>query len=407
MNIVIVGTGFSFPDGTGSTARVIAFAKGMMRNGALVNVFCPKPTENKKTGLRNIQLKGVYENIPFEYTCGQRLIANTRIGALLLYVKGLFRTCFAIQRIQRKKPVDAILLWYAEAPLNFIFFKILAKSIGAVLILEKSEYPYVYCEKTLSVRMMMMFYERITLKSIDGVIVISEFLREYFYSHLVRSDRILKIPILVDTDRFNLKQNSNKFVKHKIIYCGNLEHQDEVTELLKAFGQISNEFPLWTLEIIGPLPDLDVIATLNLLAIEKGIVDRVIFAGAVSRNKIPTMLLDGDIMVLPRASGTFSMAGFPTKLGEYLATGKPVVVTATGCINEYLLDRVSAYLVKPDDVNAFAEVLRYVIYHYNEAIEVGNNGRNVAIREFDSNVQSKRILNFIAQLHHSRNRITS
>jgi hypothetical protein len=35
-------------------------------------------------------------------------------------------------------------LWYAEFPLNFLTFYILAKLIGAVLIAEKSEYPFVY-----------------------------------------------------------------------------------------------------------------------------------------------------------------------------------------------------------------------------------------------------------------------
>lgn len=405
MNIIITGTGFAFPDGTGSTSRVIAFAKGILSNGGLVNVFCPKPTENHSTGNRNMQLKGVYEGVPFEYTCGRRLIANTRIGALILYLKGLFGSFINILQIHRNQSVDAIILWYGELPLNFLFFFVLAKVIGAVLVLEKSEYPYVYSKKTLSVRIMIMFYEHITLKCVDGVIVISEFLKGYFEKHLGEKAKIFKMPIIVDTDRFFSDHQKNRFVNKKIIYCGNLDHHSEIIELLESFERISNDFPEWSLEVIGPISDLSVMSVFNSFIYNNSLEERVVFVGSVPRAEIPERLRDGDIMVLPRASGTFSNAGFPTKLGEYLATGKPVIVTDTGDICEYLKDKVSAYLVLPNDINAFAGVLSYVISNYAEAIEVGQNGRMVAMREFDSKIQGKRLLRFISEFSGSWNKI--
>ncbi len=136
-----------------------------------------------------------------------------------------------------------------------------------------------------------------------------------------------------------------------------------------------------------------------------GLTGRVTFVGAVARSDIPHRLNAGDIMALPRASGTFSTAGFPTKLGEYLASGKPVVVTATGDIPVYLKDGVSAYLVPPDDSNAFAERLRYVISHPLESAEVGLRGRDVALCEFDSGRQTKRILSFIGDLRKTQKRV--
>ncbi len=406
MNIIITGTGFSFPDGTGATSRVLAFAKGLIRNGAQVNVLCPKPTENQHTGNRNLQLKGVYEGIPFEYTCGQRMVAKSRIGAFLLYLNGLWRACKAILTINKKLPVDAILLWYAELPLNFIVFSILAKSIGAILIAEKSEFPFVYSSRTAFVRMKMFFYQMITLKVIDGLIVISSFLESYFAIYISKNTKILRIPILVDTESFALSKKNCDNSKHRIIYCGNLEHNGEVPDLLKAFGQVANDYPQWNLVIIGPLTNSKTANALRELVIQQGLVKRVTFMGAVSRSEIPSKLSFGDIMALPRASGTFSKAGFPTKLGEYLATGKPVVVTATGDISEYLKDNETAYLVSSDDVDAFAKRLRHVMSHKEESAEVGRCGRDLAIREFDSYLQSIRLLSFIKELRYARIQLT-
>jgi len=403
MNIIITGTGFSFPDGTGATSRVIAFAKGLMHHGAKVNVLCPKPTESKHTGNRNLQLKGVYEGIPFEYTCGQRMIARSRFGALLLYLKGLWYACQSILSINKKQPVDAMLLWYAELPLNFFVFSVMAKFIGAVLIVEKSEFPFVYSSKTFTVRVMLFIYEKVTLKVIDGAIVISSFLEEYFIAHINGSAKILRMPILVDTVCFASMPRNGEHTKHRIIFCGNLENNGEVLDLLKAFGEVANDYPQWNLELIGPLPHWKTENAIREFLVKLGLVERVTFFGAVPRVEIPAKLNVGDIMVLPRASGSFSTAGFPTKLGEYLATGKPVVVTATGDIPKYLKDNESAYLVSPDNIDSFAKRLRYVMSHNEEASEVGMRGRDVAIREFDLYGQSKRLLNFIRELRYAKN----
>ena len=399
MNIIITGTGFSFPNGTGATARATAIAKGLMHHGATVHVFCPKPTENQHTAdSLELQTNGVYDGIPFEYTCGQRVIAKTRIGALLLYLKGLWRTCRAIRRIHRKTPVDAILLWYAELPINFLVFSILAKSIGAVLIAEKSEFPFVYCQKTIVVRMKIWFYEHISFRILDGAIVISAFLHDYFTARINKTVKLLRVPILVDHDLFAPAAVIAGCAERKIIYCGNLEHDGEVAELLRAFSQVVREFPQWSVEVIGPLPQRRTFEALQTMITNLGLAERVTFTGEVARSAIPARLATGDIMALPRAAGTFSQAGFPTKLGEYLASGKPVVVTATGEIPMYLQDGVNAFLPAPGDTSAFARALRYVMSHPQETRDVGLRGREVAVSQFDSQHHGARIIAFIQEL---------
>ena len=128
---------------------------------------------------------------------------------------------------------------------------------------------------------------------------------------------------------------------------------------------------------------------------------RIKFTGIIGRDEMPACLGRAGVLALLRSSGMFSKAGFPTKLGEYLATGRPVVVTSTGDIPLFLEDRVSAYLVPPDNPEAFAQKLDGVLANSDQALQVGQKGREVAVREFDIRSNCQRIVEFVRELQGS------
>ena len=88
----------------------------------------------------------------------------------------------------------------------------------------------------------------------------------------------------------------------------------------------------------------------------------------------------------------------PCKVGEYLCTGRPVIVTGLGEIPKYLQDGVSAYLAKPDNEEFFAYKLEEVLRDSVKANIVGENGRAVALQEFASPVQAGHIIAFFEVL---------
>lgn len=398
MHIVITGTGFGFPDGTGATSRVLALAKGLAENGATVEVFMPKPSENERSGERNANLKGTYEGIRFEYTCGQRLASRTRWGALFLYLKGLWRACRAIHKSHRIAKVDAILLWYPENLISFFVFRALATLIGASLIAEKCEFPFVYSHKTIRVRATMWFNDHVTYRMLDGVIVISEYLWDFFSARVSAKAKLIHVPILVDMGEFDIVADNLDRVDKRIMYCGNLDNEGEVKTLLQSFALVAGHFPKWMLHVIGDVRDEAQNSELTQLIVNIGLHGRVVLLGHHPRREIPRLLVNGDIMALPRADGVFSRAGFPTKVGEYLATGKPVVVTRIGEVDRYLEDHINAYLVPPGNIRAFADALQCVMANPEEAQEVGQRGREVAQRAFSCQTHGKRIIEYIRAL---------
>jgi glycosyltransferase involved in cell wall biosynthesis len=126
---------------------------------------------------------------------------------------------------------------------------------------------------------------------------------------------------------------------------------------------------------------------------------RIVFYGPVERDKIPSLLMEAFILCLARPKSVQAQGGFPTKLGEYLITGNPVVVTKVGEIPKYLKDNESAFLAEPGDVSSFSDKLEYVINNYEEALKVGKKGKEVALKNFNYLVQAKKMIEYFRNFY--------
>ena len=86
--------------------------------------------------------------------------------------------------------------------------------------------------------------------------------------------------------------------------------------------------------------------------------------------------------------------GFPTKLGEYLLTENPVVLTRVGDIPLFLRDGESAYIAEPGDEEEIASKMIEALTSPN-AQSIGMKGAEIAMQEFNSEIEAKKITDFI------------
>lgn len=259
---------------------------------------------------------------------------------------------------------------------------------------EKSEYPELNMEsEPWLVRQVHKTYLA-TCKKLDGLFPISHALNDYFVSKGVKEERIQVVNMTVDPSRFlGLKKES---VKDKYIaYCGAVSnYKDGVDVLIKSFAIVAKQVADVKLYIIGGFPfkkdkeaDLELVRTL-------GIEDRVVFTGPIPREEMPQMLKNAEALVLARPDNIQAKYGFPTKLGEYLLTENPVVLTKVGDIPLFLKDSESAYIATPGDVDEIASKMIEALTSPN-ATTIGKNGAEVAMRQFNSEIESKKITDFI------------
>lgn len=396
MNIWIVGDAFGFPNGYGATARVLAYAKGLQANGANVRVICLKAFERPEDGALNTEPRGVYDGIPFEYACGTTTRGATFLQRRWLEVKGVWGLARTVGAFTRRTKLDAVIIYTTYSLFWTLCVWLVARLVGAKTVLDVCELPFIYHKSTWAIRLQSRVLRRLIFRWVNGFIIISRYL-ENFVLQCYRSAKFLRVPVLVDLAMFNANGDVHNHIRLKVLYSGNLLHNSEVIGLIEIVGKLAAAGIDLHLQIVGD-SGARVRTEIQARAMELGVCERVEFIGAVRRDDLPARLNSADVLVLPRAQGAFSDAGFPTKLGEYLATGKPVVVTSTGEIPFYLQDRVNAFLVPPGDVNVFAMRLGYVLDHPVEAAQVGECGRQVAAQHFDYRVHGKRIIEFIEAL---------
>lgn len=232
-------------------------------------------------------------------------------------------------------------------------------------------------------------------KKLNGLFVISEPLRKSFIDFGVDSSKIKIINMTVNPDRF-IGLTKRKVADRYIAYCGTVSNnKDGVDQLLKSFGIIAKKIPDIKLYIIGDTPLTEDKSNNLELIMSLGISDKVVFTGVVSIQDMPQLLKDAEALVLDRPDSIQAQCGFPTKLGEYLLTENPVIVTKVGDIPKFLTDGVSALLAEERNPEDFASKIEWVLSHKEEAAEIGKRGALVALKNFNCEIETKKIIDFI------------
>lgn len=234
-----------------------------------------------------------------------------------------------------------------------------------------------------------------TIGKIDLFAVMTKTLASHYQSMANPDARFLHLPMTVDLSRFdNIQAVEGTYQKPYIAFTGTMNNQkDGVDVLIKAFAKIANQYPNVHLYLAGfwhydvPMQDA--------LIAEFGLQERIHRVGVLNREQIPSFVGNANLLVLSRPNSHQAQGGFPTKLGEYLATGNPVCVTKVGEIPDYLEDNVSAFMANPGDVDSFADAMDRALSDDEKAKRVGANGRKVAEEHFNAEVQAKRLVEFL------------
>jgi len=402
MIVILTGPGVGFPNGLASTVRVASLARGLKEQGSRVQLLCLGPSEVPRMGVRNLVVRGNQDGVDFEYTCGRTTRGSTGLGQAWLVLKGLAVGAMRVQEFNRREGVDALVV-SSEKWIVIPLFWLVARVCGATYICEQSEEPFYQAERSVAWRMISAIHTYTLYRLYDGAIVISAYLERYMRARMRPGARLLKIPILMDAHQFARGAEPGRIGGEYVAFCGTLnEAKDGVLTLAKAFAQICAEFPGLRLVLIGDSPKVSQIPGVRAFVEQLGIADRVVFVGVVARGELPGYLDSATALALARPSSRQADAGLPTKVGEYLATGRPVVVTRTGEIDTYLEDGVNVYFAAPDDASAFAGRLRHVLQHPEEAAAVGRRGREAACEFFDFRANGRRIREFIVQFRDGR-----
>lgn len=387
-----------FPAGLAQTNRLISMARGLIKAGNMVNVICLKPTETGQL-IQNQTIKGVYSGIAYQYPTGTTLRSRNPITRFYHFLKGCCHTSGLLIGQNRKSKID--FLFIGIVPLFvYTWFYLLCKVLNIKYLQERSEYPFIKAHESFFDPLTLKIYLSVVCKFFDGFLVITKRLRDYFSPHLRKNCPVFHLPILVEPERFSISPSPSPV--QYLAYCGSMQgNKDGIPDLIDAFSLIHESYPDLKLYLIGSTQFKgfhELQQKISQLPAGRNIV----FTGITGRDELPAMLAGAKILLLARPESKQAEGGFPTKLGEYLATGKPVLVTHVGEITDYLQDGINAFIARPGHPEHFAEKIKYMLDHYDTALEVGRRGQHLAQTQFNYVFQGEVLCNWLNHIKISR-----
>jgi glycosyltransferase involved in cell wall biosynthesis len=357
-----------------ATNRLFAFALALKNKGVCVTFFYLFPYGNKDRCERHTN------DFNFVYLWEDSWTNNKYINTV--------RSLHIFYTLMRPGiPV------YAYSLLNCIYF--LRKKKGVRLFHEYTENPEVVGRLNGVLGFWLYFLYKKAIPKLDGLFLITPALRNKFiYEFGVSPEKTDLINMTVDQNRFNgLPDDAPANI---ISYCGSIsEIKDGVSTLIRAFALVLKKYPDYKLKIIGPFANKEVEDILKSLIKDLGVENNVIFTGPIKAEIMPALLKASKILALARPDNSQSKYGFATKIGEYLMTERPTVLTRVGAVEVYLKDKESCILASPDSIEDFADKLMWTIENYKEAIEIGKKGKQVALKYFNSEIEAEKIYNRI------------
>lgn len=396
MKVYII-TGEPFPNGMAAVSRIKNYARAIREGGIEVEVLIYRRTEVYGR-VNNIETSGVYEGVPYRY------IPNTTQRGRFRFLRFFYDQYdlqSTVKYLNRNIKRGDVLLLYMSGNVQYMlkFIKV-AYIKGAFSIRDLCELPYgTGLETEKSIRLRKTTIER-QFPCLDGIISISDTLLNLARTYTQPSCKHIKVPIMVDYNQFYLPDRSAEIPVPYIFHAGTLYQQkDGILGMIEAFGKAIQRLPVPVKFIsTGYLENSPHAEEIKRLVAQYHLEGRLQLIGYIGNEKLKDYLSKASCVIINKYHTQQNIYCFSTKLGEYLAASKPVIITSVGEAMNWLENGKSAYIVEPEDVNALADTIVQVFINPNESRKIGSAGQEVCRKCFDYRNWSNPIVEFLNQL---------
>ncbi len=390
IHIVFLGN-FPFPNGMAGTKRVQHAILALRRyKGVSVRVITQRGSSEEN------RPSGVWNGVPYGIIMPDLFRAKTGFMLPVLWIK----TIRALDRSFRIGRLNVVYKYHFPG-LDDLLPVLYARCRGYKIVYDITEDERASQSISSSIfHQLTTLFNRVIMRRIDsyadGVIVISTRLQKKYENHAQNKIPVYLRPVSVDLNRFsNRTQKMDEPVK--LFYAGSFGIKDGVENLIDAFEQLAAVHNRLQLVMTGKgAPDR---MNYFLNRIESSPArKKIIYMGYLNDDDYYQTLNRIDIPCMTRTDISYSHSGFPFKLGEFLATGKPVIASKVSDIPDYLTNRRNAMLVSPGSAREIVTAADYLIRNPGEASSMGAKGRDVAKAHFDYLTQGEKLYSFINNL---------
>ena len=301
--------------------------------------------------------------------------------------------------VKRVRSID-IVVHHAPLPLNDVAILLGLPSNVALIVYWHADiigYPLLKRLVTPLIRRVLTRADRIVVSG-HPMIDNSEFLRPH-------AEKCAVLPYGIDLDYWRTmdagERNTADEIRRRqprhIVAVGRVVGYKGYNVLIRAMQTIDGHAT-----IIGEGP---LLAELRQLAIERGVSDRIRFAGRLTRSEIKQIFYSAQVFAFPSVT---EAEAFGIVQIEAMATGLPIVNTNLATTVPLVArHNLEALTVPPNDPQALSQALNRVLDEPALAERLGAAGRERALNEFDQLVFRRRMAEtYEAAARTRRNRLT-
>jgi len=400
LRVLFVGR-FGFPFGSASAARIRYLALGLCELGAHVEVASQLPIIYRPED-RQSDGTYCYAGIRYRSYAGMLNLKADRLANARQILSGTWRMWHELGQVLQQQPIDVV-VGYSWDALGLEPIVQVSKRKGIPVVVDVVEWPDSFYFKGGGFHPLFWSKEwalRRTNLRASALVAISSYLLNYYTQ---RGMKVIRVPAITHVPS-SLPPRISKPADSPfaLMYVGSPTPKDGVLDMLEAVRLLLNRNRSVTLTVVGDrgrgVNELmkDVINREPLMR------DAVRFTGWVPQEKVPEYLSHSDALLLTRPAGRFAEAGFPTKLAEYMAAARPVVVTAVGDIPEYVRDGINGVVVQPGDPTAVANGVERLMDLPDRGASWGELAWKQAAKVFDYRSHTSRLLRFLLDVADGR-----
>jgi glycosyltransferase involved in cell wall biosynthesis len=363
-------------------------ARAMTEAGASVHVWVDglDPWEE----MRNPEVAGIKDGVHFEFLLGKTRASSNKLRRIYDRFSLAAAALNRMRKAVHRGTLDGLYFYASLFTPEFerVIVRSEARANKFPVIIDLCEAPWAFKQKQSPVEKIIS-----PLWGVDGVISISSFLSDWVGKENIRRSRnipILQIPILVDVHEFAAIPVCSRHAS--VLFAGSPLYTDTLQFLLQAMESVWERHPDAELVLTGGTAEAMLAAGGTR---GKG---RIRCPGFLDRKSLLNEYAAASVLALPLFDDVRSAARFPTKLGEYLAAGKPVVTNSVGEIPNFLEDGVNASLISPGDIEGFASGICRVLDDPHYGRTLGCLGRKVAEHYFHYSQYGERLIEYFSSL---------
>lgn len=218
---------------------------------------------------------------------------------------------------------------------------------------------------------------RIIHKKLDGLMVISTYLEQYYRS----CPNLLRVPPLVDLNEEKWQQPVCRYDKGvHLLYAGSpaLRQKDKLEQIIDALYRLGDDYD-YRFTIVGLNREEYLQEYPNHAQALEVLGKKVLFKGRLPHQEALQQVMRADFTIFLRDNTRVNQAGFPTKFAESISCGVPVITNPTSNIGDYLIDGENGFWINgtmhstlqtilnmdPEQLRAMKENVNRLTFDYN------------------------------------------